>query len=376
VSGVHNGGSLRFGPDGMLYAAVGDDNVPCDALDRNVLRGKILRLDVRSLPDGSGGNPPVALIAPVDNPFAAHPGINARLVWAWGLRNPYAFAIDALTGALLIGDVGSASYEEIDHAPAGGLNFQWPVFEGPRRIDFPCASVDSSAWTPPVYSYDRSVGQTVIAGVVYRRPAGAAAGFPLDHEGSFFFTDFYTMILRRLVPGPGHAWEVAPAVPGQPTPLDWGRDRSWVSAFAQAPDGSIHYVQNWTAYPQPDGQVRRIRRAFVAGGEQAPGRGVLSVGRPAPQPARGTVRLTIELARRLPLTARVHDAQGRWVRTLQAGTEVEAGPLALSWDGRQDAGGRAPAGVYWIRVAVPGEARSVRVVRLGPGGGEGTDLRP
>lgn len=369
VNFVHNGGSLHFGPDGMLYAALGDDNVPCDALNLAVLRGKIVRLDVRSIPDGPGGNPPASLITPTDNPYAGHPSINARLVWAYGLRNPYSFAIDGSTGAMLIGDVGAADFEEVDHAPVGGLNFQWPIYEGPRRSTINCALVDSSQWTPPVYAYGRTVGRTVIAGVVYRRPTGAALGFPLDHEGSFFVTDFYSGFLRRLVPGPGHAWVEAPAVAGQPAPLDWGQGRSWVSAFAQAPDGSLLYVQNWTSYPQPDGQLRRIRRAAVTGvapgGPQAgPG---LSLAAPVPNPSRGSVAVSFELASRSTVTLTILDGRGRRVRSLLAAEVCAPGVHRLLWDGRGEAGTGLPAGVYRLRLGAAGKVAERTLILLGAG---------
>lgn len=368
VNLVHNGGSLHFGPDGMLYAAVGDDNVPCDALNLAVLRGKILRLDVRSIPDGPGGNPAAALITPPDNPYVAHASINARLVWAYGLRNPYSFAIDRSTGAMLIADVGAIDFEEIDHAPIGGLNFQWPIYEGPKRKVISCALVDSSQWTPPVYSYGRSVGSTIIAGVVYRRPAGADWGFPLDHEGSFFLTDFYAGFLRRIVPGPGHEWGEAPPVVGQPGPLDWGQGRLWVSAFAQAPDGSLLYVQNWTAYPQPDGQLRRIRRVAVTStGDGPPSGPAATLAPPSPNPSRAAVSLSFVLARPGQVNLTLLDVRGRRVRSLVAGVH-SAGLHRVDWDGRDERGTRVPAGAYRLRLESPGGTVVERtLVRLGAG---------
>ena len=367
LSPIHNGGSLRFGPDGMLYVAVGDDGVACHAQDRTILRGKILRVDVGVLPDGPGGNPPLALITPADNPFAPQGG-NAGLVWAWGLRNPYSFEFDPLDGRLFIADVGAASYEEIDLAATGGLNFQWPIYEGPLRTTFQCAGVDSSSWVPPVYSYDRTVGATVIAGFVYRRPSGAPAGFPLDHEGSFWFTDFYTGILRRLVPGPGTAWIEAPPVPGQPGPLDWGNDRLWVSAFFQAPDGSVLYTQNWLSFPQPTGELRRIRRAFVTGTPPIPARRALSLATPRPNPSRESVHLAFDGPGEGPIRLTVHDVSGRLVRTLIAPEEGTVGSGQVGWDGSDDRGRRAPAGVYRLRLVAPGGVRTTPIVRLGAPG--------
>ncbi|MEO6461770.1 MAG: FlgD immunoglobulin-like domain containing protein, partial [Candidatus Eisenbacteria bacterium] len=156
--------------------------------------------------------------------------------------------------------------------------------------------------------------------------------------------------------------------PGQPSALNWGTGRNWVSAFAVGPDGAMYYAQNWTVYPQPDGQVRRIRRAFVTDVDPvATRRAALRVTRVAPNPAVGAVRLAFELGRSTTLTASIHDARGRSVRTLHRGGAIEAGPHALEWDGRDETGRRVPAGVYLARFAIPGTVRLVRVVRLAAG---------
>jgi glucose/arabinose dehydrogenase len=120
----HNGGTLRFGPDGMLYSSLGDDATGCPAQDVTVLVGKILRLDVSGLPAGGGGPPAKGLITPTNNPFVTNPNLNARLVWLSGLRNPFRFAIDRLSGNMLIGDVGENAWEEVDYdtSPAIVLN--------------------------------------------------------------------------------------------------------------------------------------------------------------------------------------------------------------------------------------------------------------
>jgi glucose/arabinose dehydrogenase len=177
----HNGGTLRFGPDGMLYASFGEDDAGCAAQDTSGLRGVILRLDVSRLPAGGGGPAPRALITPPGNPFA-NGGLNARLIWAFGLRNPFRFHIDPLNGALFIADVGESQWEEIDRAPAGGLDFGWVRFEGPELHDATCALALPA--TPPIHYYDRS-GTTAasISAGLYRPPAGAARPFPGEYEG-------------------------------------------------------------------------------------------------------------------------------------------------------------------------------------------------
>ena len=109
----HNGGTLRFGPDGLLYLAPGDGGTGgAPAHDLNDLRGKVLRID----PHGSA---PGQYAIPAGNPFAGQAGKRGE-IWAYGLRNPYRFAFDRTTGDLIVGDVGEGTTEEIDWLPAAG----------------------------------------------------------------------------------------------------------------------------------------------------------------------------------------------------------------------------------------------------------------
>lgn len=155
---LHNGGQLQFGPDGLLYASVGDGGPQRDpngnAQSTVPLLGKLLRIDpVGTLP-GEYSIPP-------DNPFAgATPG--ADEIYSVGLRNPYRFSFDRLTGDLTIADVGQASREEIDFVPRGGgrgANFGWNCFEGSQ----PFSGATSSCTTqppnhvPPVLEYPHPV---------------------------------------------------------------------------------------------------------------------------------------------------------------------------------------------------------------------------
>lgn len=126
----HNGGQLAFGPEGDLYIGVGDggseDDPENNGQDTHTLLGKILRID----PSSKGG-----YTIPPTNPFGGKSN-RRREIWAYGLRNPWRFSFDRLTGDLIVGDVGQDQQEEIDYVPArtgAGANYGWSVWEGRRR---------------------------------------------------------------------------------------------------------------------------------------------------------------------------------------------------------------------------------------------------
>ncbi|MGH7725997.1 MAG: PQQ-dependent sugar dehydrogenase [Candidatus Eiseniibacteriota bacterium] len=365
-SGNHNGGTLRFAPDGLLLLALGDDNFACNAQAFGVLSGKVLRLRVATLPDGPGANPDPALLVPADNPFAGHPEPNARLIAARGLRNPFSFAVDRETGILMIGDVGAGSFEEIDELDTLGLNFEWPLYEGPRPT-FPCPAADTSRFTDPVFFYDHGEGVTVISGVLYRKPVGATVGFPTEYEGSYFLHDFYRGWIRRLIRS-GDSWVTAPPVPGQPDDSTWGSGRNWVSCFEIAPDGSVWYTQNWTTYPNPDGQVRRIVRAGTTAVLPEPrDGGGIELGPALPNPTGAAVAVDLTLASDRDVRISVFDASGRRLTDLLAGRILPQGTHRVVWDGRLASGSPAPPGVYLLRIQAGSEERSIRVVRVSSG---------
>ncbi|GIV64215.1 MAG: glucose dehydrogenase [Bellilinea sp.] len=159
----HNGGDLEFGPDGYLYIGLGDGGSAGDpqrrAQNNQTLLGKMLRIDVR-------GQEQYAI--PPDNPFADGNG-GRQEIWANGLRNPWRYTFDRLTGDLYIADVGQNKYEEVNFVPAGsppGLNFGWHY----REATHPFADTPPSGLRlyDPVYEYGRNDGCSVTGGYVYR----------------------------------------------------------------------------------------------------------------------------------------------------------------------------------------------------------------
>ena len=354
----HNGGTLRFGPDGMLYDSIGDDYSFCPAQDLTILSGKILRIDVSGLPAGGGGPPPKSLITPADNPFVTHPNENARLVCHYGLRNPFRFAIDPATGDMLIGDVGEETREEVNVVSGFGKNMQWPIYEGDVPGTTTCAGVDSSSWIDPIYAYDRDNGRAVTAGVIYRAAPGAASRFPAEYQGDVFFSDTYSSWMRRLKRS-GDVWLPAPA-PGQPNPTDWGLwwGLSVTTDWLQAPDGSLYYCR---IYP---GEIRRIWYENPNVSVPASDGPQLDFRAPFPSPSHDGVTFDYALPAEGSASLTIYDVSGRMVRALVDRERETVGLHRVTWDGRDASGRRATPGVYRARLAVSGRTLERRLVLI------------
>lgn len=176
----HKGGNLAFGPDSMLYIGLGDGGSAGDPQNRArnplELLGKILRIDVNK-------GEPYAI--PPSNPF--HDVDNARgEIWALGLRNPWRFSFDRLTGDLWIADVGQDKFEEINYQSAhskGGENYGWRCYEGNEAFNRAGCESDTT-FTFPIYTYAHNPECAVIGGYVYR----ASTSSP--YYGHYFFADW------------------------------------------------------------------------------------------------------------------------------------------------------------------------------------------
>ncbi|MCR4314969.1 MAG: PQQ-dependent sugar dehydrogenase [Planctomycetes bacterium] len=157
----HNGGMIAFGPDGMLYLALGDGGFAGDPMNNaqnlGTMLGKIHRIDVRG---GEGYK------IPEDNPFASRQNARGE-IWAYGLRNAWRFSFDRENGNLWAGDVGQNRLEEIDVITKGG-NYGWRIFEGTTSFMNPNRLTAQDGYVPPVVEYGRSEGVSVTGGYVYR----------------------------------------------------------------------------------------------------------------------------------------------------------------------------------------------------------------
>lgn len=180
----HNGGDIHFGPDGNLYIAFGDGGGGGDprgyAQDTGNLHGTIVRVNV-------DGGAPYAI--PAENPFSANAactqgfgGAACPEIYAWGLRNPWRFSFDAVTGMLWAGDVGQGAWEEVDVITAGA-NYGWNEREGANC--YPPGASCADTFTDPVTQYSHDDGdRSITGGYVYR-----GSSIP-DLAGWYVFGDF------------------------------------------------------------------------------------------------------------------------------------------------------------------------------------------
>jgi len=251
----HQSGKLAFGPDGYLYASVGDGGGGGDPFmtGQNLaeFRGKILRLDV------DGGTP--YAIPPTNPFFGSSDSTVHQEIWDYGLRNAWRYSFDRLTGDLLIADVGQNLWEEVDFEPAGsggGRNYGWSVFEATHCFNPPTGCTLANH-TPPVieYHHDSAGGFSITGGYVYRGTSLPAL------YGYYVYGDYVDGHIWAALPG---SW--VPALVGQATAI---------SAFGEDEDGELYIcdlgagtVGRLTpAAPTPPRMVNISTRARVLTGE-------------------------------------------------------------------------------------------------------------
>ena len=218
--GNHNGGTIVFGPDRMLYIGMGDGGAAGDPLqsgqDKKSLLGKILRIDVQ----GASADLPYRI--PKDNPFAKDPAW-APEVWALGIRNPWRITFDRKTGDLWCGDVGQDRFEEVDKIVKGG-NYGWNFYEAAHT--FPPGSMrdPNIGHIPPIAEYPRSEGQSVTGGYVYRGEKIAAL------QGAFVYGDYVSGKLWCVREKEGAQTQTGTLL------LQTGKA---IASFAEEPDGEL-----------------------------------------------------------------------------------------------------------------------------------------
>jgi glucose/arabinose dehydrogenase len=259
---IHDGGAARFGPDGMLYMSIGEDDTRCPAQSVTSSLGCVLRMDVSTLPaGGSTVAPTFASLDPGTNPLSSNNTDVSQLVIAHGLRNPFRMEIDPVTGNLYIGDVGLSTWEEYDEyiytTPLQLRNYGWPWREANLAIQS-CTGTMPAVIAPIAEVTHTGTAWLACMGGPRYRNLGGASDFGPAYEGNLIFRDYFAGELRRLV-NTGGTWATAPAVPGQPSATNWGTGFLYVPSMRLGPDGALWYVQHPVQYPATGGTLKRIR---------------------------------------------------------------------------------------------------------------------
>jgi glucose/arabinose dehydrogenase len=358
----HNGGTIHFGPDGYLWIGFGDGGGSYDTYGNGqnpaTLLGKMLRIDPTS--DAFPGDPLQNYSIPPDNPFVGEPTFRDE-IWAYGLRNPYRWSFDRLTGDMYIADVGQACWEEIDFEAAsapGGRNYGWPELEGNHCLAmFNCFSTgcDSTGMTLPIHEFSHAqdgFSCSVTGGYVYRGTA-----IP-NLAGTYFYADFcsqqiysfrydgvnVTQLTKRtseLAPGGGLFIEA-------------------VAGFAEDGLGEMYIIDRAAT----SGEVYKILKHPASDvGPIPPGRAALQLGRAVPNPFDVETNFDLQMTAGAPLRVSIHDAAGRLIRNLWNGPSAST-VQTLSWDGRDARSQPVPSGVYFLRAESGEEQATQRVTRL------------
>lgn len=282
----HNAGDLAFGPDGYLYAALGDGGAGGDPEDNgqdlNTLLGSILRLDVDS------GDP---YAIPADNPFVNDASARDE-IWSYGWRNPWRISFDRQNGDMWIGDVGQGDWEEISYEAAGtpgGGNYGWRCYEG--NASYNLSGCNGSGFISPAFEYDHNAGRSVTGGFVYR-----GSEYP-GLQGYYVFGDF----------GNGAIWAMRADGSGGWQTYDLGTFAAFgnndLSTFGEDQDGEL-YAANRDA-----GTIYQVQELSSTGLPKSAGD--LRV---YPQPWQDRLHITRPTSAQGDLTLSLYDLQGRQLR--------------------------------------------------------------
>ena len=224
---THNAGDIAFGADGYLYIGLGDGGSGGDpnnnAQNTRNLLGSMLRIDVLN-PILNWPTDPYGI--PADNPFAGNtvcgPGLNTDPcpeIYAWGLRNPFRWNFDALSGELWLADVGQVTYEEVDVIKRGG-NYGWDCREGAHDFpDIPAKVCDTGGMVDPVFEYENTSSASVIGGFVYRGSAIPSL------VGRYVFGDFVSGLIWALQPDGAGGYTSAELIDTSFGPTSFGADQ-------------------------------------------------------------------------------------------------------------------------------------------------------
>ena len=333
----HNGGNLMFGLDGYLYIGMGDGGSSGDPNNRaqhlDSLLGKILRIDIDTMvaPNNYG--------IPPTNPYAS--GGGAPEIFTVGMRNPWRFSQDPVTGQIWCGDVGQNAYEEIDLLEIGN-NYGWRCYEANHTYNTGgCGAM--SNYTFPVKEYAQgSNGFSVTGGYIYRgsrRP---------ELVGRYIYGDYVSKRVWKLKYDAGIVTEdeLLLTAPG-----------SGISSFGVDQDNEL-YICNF------DGNIYKFNLSttgVTGNGSETPSNYELKQNYPNPFNPSTSINYSIPKLSNVKLV--IYNSLGKEVNTLVNTTQL-AGNYNRIWDGKDNSGNVLPSGVYFYTITAGDFADSKKMLLL------------
>ena len=338
--GHHNGGQLAFGPEGYLYIAFGDGGEPDNnnGQDLNTFYGAMLRIDVDNPLDGKNYG------IPKENPFAD--STVAGEIFAYGLRNPWRFSFDAITGQVWLGDVGHVRYEEINII-LPGKNYGWKIMEGAHcyNEDSPSSyptGCDTTGLTMPVWEYGRDIGKSITGGFIYR-----GSQVPSLY-GKYIYGDFES----------GTAWALEYNGVDTPINSELFQVGPWsITSFGVDKDNEL-YICSY------NGKIFRVKEVGLTVNKHdaslVPSDFWLHAN--YPNPFNPSTTISYDLPKRSQVTLGIYDLLGKQIKTLVNHSQ-DAGNKTTVWDGTDYLGRQVSAGVYLYQIQA-GEFNQTRKMLL------------
>jgi glucose/arabinose dehydrogenase len=329
----HNGGKIAFGSDHYLYIALGDGGSEGDpnhyGQDRTVLLGKILRINIDS---SSGGN---NYSIPVTNPFYGNTQGYRQEIYTWGMRNPWRFSFDPVTGRLWCGDVGQNLYEEIDIIQ-NGKDYGWSIMEGFHCYN-PSSGCDTTGLTLPVWEYTHVSGNcSITGGYVYRGP-----DLPFL-TGKYIYADYCS----------GRVWSLTYDSINPPV-----NELLLVSGFSISTFGldknNALYVCSYST-----GSIYKLTGSPIGINMNSETVLTYRLDQNFPNPFNPSTMITYTVPKESLVTIKVYDYLGQEVATLVNGVK-NAGQYRLTWNASS-----YPSGVYFYRMTADGQSIGKKMVLI------------
>jgi glucose/arabinose dehydrogenase len=337
----HNGGTIMFGMDGYLYIGMGDGGSSGDpnnnAQNLQVLLGKMLRININ---DTTASR---RYVIPLTNPFYNNPSAGKEELFTWGMRNPWKYSQDPVTGLIYVGDVGQNIWEEIDILQ-NGKNYGWRVMEGFACYN-PSSGCDTSGKTLPIKVYGHTSGScSVTGGYVYRgsrRP---------ELRGAYIYADYCSGFVWMLRYNNGTV--TSDSLLTQKSIL--------ISSFGVDQNNELYVVQTAAA-----GKIYRFNKSPLAGigNQETNNPEKYSLEQNYPNPFNPVTKINYSVPERSLVNLSIYDISGKLIRTI-VNTYLQKGNYEFTWNATDDNGRQLSSGIYFYSLHSDKFSETKRMVLL------------